>query len=220
MKFVKLLALGLCMTFGLSSCLNDDNGSENSYQTYTDYLQFNADGTQATTDLDETYSVNKNAAVQTVIMKLTNGRGLSTFRVEYGPDGKMVGGLEMVALADCIILPAEGPKNYEKNGVLRVDASISSVSKKYMNLYTEVYCADKVDPSKLHLCVKEVVGNQVRLTLVYDEPSGKNTVGQAVSFDYHAALAAVCDQLKPIDGKVKIILTNNDNISGDVSWSY
>lgn len=224
MKFAKLLALGLCVTFGLSSCLDDSDDNGNSYQTYTDYLQFNSDGSKATTDAGETFDVTVDAQsaanYKNVISKLSAGRGLAQFRVEYGTDGKMVGGLQMLNLTDCFVKPAEASYKAERNTVQAIDTRFSHISDKYANLLVTVSYDDKIELSKFHLNVTEIVGNQVKMTVSYDEERGKNSDAKAISFDYRAALAAVRDQLKPIDGKVKIILTNNDNISGDVSWSY
>lgn len=219
MKLTKLLALGLFMTVGMTSCLNNDN-SEDSTVTYTDYLQFSTDASSCTTDDGKSYPIENKGVAGPTILKLTDGRGLSQFSVKYDKDGKIQGGFELINIADCFIVKGEAKADvptYDRSFVQSVDQRISSISEKYMNVFVDVFFDEKIDPKKFHLYVSEVSGNIVKVTISYDGKTTKSG-GQAVSFDYRAALACVREQIKPVNGKVKLVLTNNELISGEVTW--
>lgn len=225
MKLTKFLALGL-VAFSLTSCLGDDNNGGNSAATYTDFLDVDPTFHKCYTDGGESFDIENSSELTSFAKNVTDGRVLAQFQVEYDSSGKIAGGFTFLTVANCYTKSSSDSKpRIENNAVRNVTAQIYSVTNKYLNIVPEVNTGSeniKV-PVKDNFClaVDEVIGDEVYLTLYYDNggvTDKVNTVSQAISFNLQAALNSVRSQITPREGKIKIILSNNKSIMGQIDW--
>lgn len=231
MKPTKILALGL-MTISLTSCLGDDEDKNSTY-TYTDYLDINASGTKCTTDDGNTYDITNSSLVSEKIPLLTDLRAMVQFSVEYDPSGNMVGGFTFQSMGNCYvkdcILQSEMP-TIAKDGILGVTTTYCSINNKYMNLFITANepngSAKALDKEKIYMYISGIQANTVYVKLAYanDDSSSSSTVvneiSQPVSFNLKDALYAIRDQITPLEGKIQIILANNNSVYGNIDWKY